>query len=131
MKRDNKEEKSKKENTVVFVFLCLVLLFYGVPRTIQLNHLFETDSVLVSATITPYRNHNGFGNYGHTCPAFKGSFIFENTVYTAFVVQNITESEYKMFSEGDTVVLRILKSNPKRARWEKTYGIRHSSPANR
>lgn len=131
MKKDNKKEKRKKDDNgfnVFFVLFCLFMLFYGVHRTIKLNHLFETDSVLVSATITPYRTHSGYGSYG-TSPAFKGSFIFENKLYTASILQNIKESEYKMLNEGDTVVLRIIKSNPERARWEKSYGIRRFNPA--
>ncbi len=118
------DKKRRKVNRIAFIFLLLVFTI-GIPQTIRINRLFETDSSIVSATILlPFRQRFIYSTIG-TTPAFKCMYNYNGLDYTTIIDRNVTEEEYRSLYIGDTVVLKILKSRPERARWDKTYGIRH------
>ena len=121
--KDNDQER-KKGNMIAIVFLATIVAI-GIPHTCYLDSLFETASICVPAYITlPFRQRYKQFTIG-TTPAFKCKYYYKGEYYTAIIDKHITEEEYRTLYVGDTVVLRILKSKPERARWDKSFGIRH------
>lgn len=114
----------KKGNWIALCFLAIVFAI-GIPHTLYLNNQFETNSVLVtSSVILPFRQEFKYFNLG-TTPAFKCTYQYDGKDYTAIIDRDISEEEYDSIYVGDTVTLRILIRKPERARWEKSFGIRH------